>query len=213
MTSASSSETAGPGRADAGRADPGRGSNLAGRYAIALYDLAAEQGVLDQTVEQVTALDRLLRTAPEIRKVITTPTIRQDEARSAFDAALAAEGFSELIRRFVGTAIANRRLRQLPELTTGFLAHVAEKRGIVVADVNTAHPLTDTQKVQLTARLTEAGYPKVELREHVDPELLGGLVVKIGARLYDTSLRSRLQRLRHAMRQPQPGQSMTKGAA
>lgn len=208
MTSASSSEAAVSGAADAGRA-----SNLSRRYAIALYDLAAERNALDETVEQMTALDHLLRTAPEIRRVIETPTIRIDEAEGAFDAALAEQGVGDLVRRFVATAIVNRRLRQLPELTGGFLAHVAEKRGIVVADVTTAHPLTDTQKVQLTARLTEAGYPRVELREHVDPELLGGLVVRIGARLYDTSLKSRLQRLRHAMRQRRHGQSMTKGAA
>jgi F-type H+-transporting ATPase subunit delta len=77
---------------------------------------------------------------------------------------------------------------------------VDEKRGVVTAEAASAHPLTDVQRQQLRARLIEAGYGNVNIQEQVDPSLLGGLVVKIGARVYDTSLKSRLQRLQYAMK-------------
>ena len=81
-----------------------------------------------------------------------------------------------------------------------FAALVASKRGIVVAHVTSAHPLSDVQRTQLRARMIEAGYGTVNIEDRVDPSLLGGLVVRVGARLYDTSLKSRLQRLQYAMK-------------
>ena len=77
---------------------------------------------------------------------------------------------------------------------------MAERRGIITAHVASAHPLSDVQRQQLRARLIEAGYGNVNIIEAVEPDLLGGLVVRIGARLYDTSLKSRLQRLQYAMK-------------
>ena len=77
---------------------------------------------------------------------------------------------------------------------------MAERRGIITAHVATAHPLSDVQRQQFRARLIEAGYGNVNIIEAVDPDLLGGLVVRIGARLYDTCLKSRLQRLQYAMK-------------
>ena len=77
---------------------------------------------------------------------------------------------------------------------------MAQKRGVIVAQVASAHPLSNVQREQLRARLIEAGYGSVNIQDKVDPSLLGGLVVRIGARLYDTSLKSRLQRLQYAMK-------------
>ena len=94
----------------------------------------------------------------------------------------------------------NRRLGALRQIVGAFGALVADKRGIVTAHVASAHPLSDVQRQQLRARLIEAGYGNVNINEQVDPGLLGGLVLKIGARLYDTSLKSRLQRLQFAMK-------------
>ena len=94
----------------------------------------------------------------------------------------------------------NRRLSALRSIVNAFAALVAQKRGIIIAEVTSAHALTDVQENQLRARLIEAGYGQVNIQKHIDPSLLGGLVVKIGARLYDTSLKSRLQRLQYAMK-------------
>jgi F-type H+-transporting ATPase subunit delta len=100
----------------------------------------------------------------------------------------------------VGVVAANRRLRSLRQIVTAFASLVAERRGIVTAHVASAHPLTDVQRQQLRARLIEAGFGNVNILESVEPDLLGGLVVRVGARLYDTSLKSRLQRLQYAMK-------------
>ena len=101
---------------------------------------------------------------------------------------------------FVGVVANNRRLRNLREIVAAFLALVAEKRGVVTAVVVTAHPLGNVQEQQLRARLIEAGYGNVEISKELDPALLGGMVVRIGSRLYDTSLKSRLQRLQYALK-------------
>jgi F-type H+-transporting ATPase subunit delta len=174
--------------------------DLANRYASALYELADEQGVLDDTSDQMETLGRLISEAPDLKRLIESRTIDARQGTEAMDAVLAEQGFSPLIRHFVGVVTANRRLGDLPGLIQGFAAYVAEKRGVITAEVATAHPLTDTQRVQLTARLATAGYGRVALREKVDPSLLGGMTLKIGARLYDTSLKSRLQRLNYAMK-------------
>jgi len=104
------------------------------------------------------------------------------------------------VRDFVGVIAANRRLRALRQIVAAFADLVAQRRGIITAHVASAHPLNDLQRQQLRARLIEAGYGNVNIHEAVEPDLLGGLVVRIGARLYDTSLKSRLQRLQYAMK-------------
>jgi F-type H+-transporting ATPase subunit delta len=96
--------------------------------------------------------------------------------------------------------ITNRRLAALPQVAHAFGALLAERRGQQTAEVTSAHPLSDTQRAQIVARLTEAGFPGVKLVEHVDPSILGGLIVRIGSRLYDNSIKSKLQRLQYAMK-------------
>lgn len=96
--------------------------------------------------------------------------------------------------------IANRRLNEFPAVAASFGAKLAERRGQLVAAVTTAFPLTDTQRAQVVARLTEGGYSGVKLAETVDRTILGGLIVRIGSRLYDNSLKSKLQRLQYAMK-------------
>jgi F-type H+-transporting ATPase subunit delta len=173
---------------------------LTNRYAIALYALADEQNALDETVEQMDALGRLIRESDEFRSVVETHVLDARQATGPVDEVLRQQGFSTLIRHFVGVVIANRRLKDLPALTTGFADYVATRRGEVVASVASAYPLTDLQRVQLRARLAQAGYSSVRLDEAVDPSLLGGLTLKIGPKLYDTSLKSRLQRLQYSLK-------------
>jgi len=100
----------------------------------------------------------------------------------------------------VGVVAANRRLKALREIVSAFAALVALRRGVITAHVASAHPLNDVQRQSLRARLIEAGFGNVDIHERVEPDLLGGLVVRIGARLFDASLKSRLQRLQYAMR-------------
>jgi len=176
------------------------GGQLAERYANALYAQADETGALDQTVSEMDALGRLIDTTPDFRRLLDSPLIDVTQARGAATAVLQQQGFGKLVQDFVGVIANNRRLGALRGIVAGFATLVAQKRGVVVATVVSAHPLTDVQRGQLSARLIEAGYGTVNIQDSVDPSLLGGLVVRIGARLYDTSLKSRLQRLQYAMK-------------
>ena len=173
---------------------------LTSRYATALYDLADEQHVLDEVVDQMNGLGRLIDASPDLRALVSSPLIDVQSGGKAIQAVLAEQGFGKTVRDFVGVVTGNRRLPALRAIVTEFAALAAEKRGVVVAQVTTAHELTDTQEQQLRARLIESGFGNVDIVKSVDPSLLGGLVLRIGARLYDSSLKSRLQRLQYAMK-------------
>ncbi len=176
------------------------GGGVADRYATALYSLADDERALDETVRQMARLGELIDGSADFRRLLASPLIDIREGVAASRAVLEQEGFSPLIVRFVGVVAANRRLTILRQIVATFAALVAARRGLVTAEVTTAHPLTDVQRESLRARLIEAGYGNVNFREQVDPSLLGGLVVRVGSRLFDSSLRSRLHRLKFAMK-------------
>jgi F-type H+-transporting ATPase subunit delta len=183
-----------------GGATISHGGGLAGRYAAALYSLAEDDRVLDDTVWQMQGLAQLIDTTPDFRRLLDSPLIDIKQGMEATQAVLTNQGFSPLVIRFVAVVAGNRRLRQLRAIVSAFAALVAEKRGVVTAQVATAHRLSDVQREQLRARLIEAGYGQVNIEEQVDASLLGGLVVRVGARLFDSSIKSRLQRLQFAMK-------------
>lgn len=176
-------------------------SPIANRYAAALYEVADDGRLLDEVVDQADALGRLIDGSAPLRALLADPVLDVAQGRSAVLAVLEQQGFGDVLRRFVGTVAGNRRLSDLRAILAGFAALVADRRGVVAAEVASAHPLTDLQRTQLRARLTEAGYGRVDIRERVEGDLLGGLVVRVGAKLYDASLRSRLARLHHAMKE------------
>ncbi len=176
------------------------GGGLADCYATALYAHASDQQQLDLVVSQMDGLGRLIDQSADLRRLLGSPLIDVVTAQKALRAALEGQGFHKIVLDFVSVMVVNRRMRVLRTVISTFAALVAAKRGVVVAQVESAHPLTDVQEQQLRARLIEAGYGNVDIVRKVDPSLLGGLVVKIGARLYDSSLKSRLQRLQYAMK-------------
>ncbi len=176
------------------------GGGLTERYAAALYAHASDQQQLDLVVEQMDALGRLIDSNNDIKRLLRSPLIDVNTAHKALRAALEAQGFGKIVLDLVGVVVTNRRMGALRGIVAAFAALVAEKRGVVVAQVESAHPLTDVQEQQLRARLIEAGYGNVNIIKKVDPALLGGLVVRVGARLFDSSLKSRLQRLQYAMK-------------
>jgi len=177
-----------------------KGGGLADRYAAALYAHADESGALDDVVYQMENLGRLIDGSADFRRLIESPLIDVTTGTKATLAVLENHGFGKQVRDFVGVISTNRRLRALREIVEAFATLVADRRGIITAHVASAIPMHDLQRQQLRARLIEAGYGNVNIQESVQPDLLGGLVIRIGARLYDTSLKSRLQRLRYAMK-------------
>lgn len=176
------------------------GGGLTDRYATALYSLAGDQSSLDLVVDQMDGLGRLIDESPILRRLLGSPLIDVNTAQKAIHEVLEGQGFSKVVMDFVGVVTANRRLGALRAIVAAFAVLVAQKRGIVAAEVTSAHPLSDVQEQQLRARLIESGYGEVNIVKRVDESILGGLIVKIGARLYDTSIKSRLQRLQYAMK-------------
>jgi F-type H+-transporting ATPase subunit delta len=173
---------------------------MADRYAAALYAHAEDINSLGPVIADMESLGWLIDQSADFRRLMGSPLIDVNQARAAAMAVLLQEGFGKPVQDFVGVVTNNRRLRSLRDIVTAFAALVAAKRGIITAHVSTAHPLSDLQRQQLLAWLIEAGYGNVNIAETVDRALLGGMVVSIGARLYDTSLKSRLQRLQFAMK-------------
>jgi len=178
----------------------GAETGLSARYAAALYALAFERNALNGVVEQMAALGRLISESPALKALLANPLTDLTKAGPALNEALAAQGVGELVRNFVGVVVANRRLRDLAVLVQGFAAYAAAKRGELPVTVTTAHRLSDVQRTQLLARLTEAGFGNVLLSERVDATLLGGLVLRAGTKIYDTSLKSRLNRLNYSLK-------------
>ena len=178
----------------------GPAAGLARRYAQALLDLARERKEVDRIASDVEALLALWRDDAPFRAFIADPRLDSAQQRKGAFAILDRAGIGGDVRNLVGVLVNNRRLAALPEVAQSFGTLLAAQRGQEIAEVTTAHPLTDTQRSQVVARLTEAGYSNVRLHEQVDPSILGGLIVKIGSRLYDTSIKSRLQRLSYAMK-------------
>ena len=180
-------------------------TGLAGRYAQALLALAddrrqADPGATDRIAGDLDRLFALWRDDADFRAFVADPRLdAQAQRRGAFGV-LERVGVGEEVRNLLGVLIANRRLSALPQVAQAFGALLAGRRGQQTAEVTSAHPLTDTQRAQITARLTEAGYSGVRLTERVDPSILGGLIVRIGSRLYDSSIKSKLQRMQYALK-------------
>ena len=176
-------------------------SGVAGRYASALFDLADSARALDQVAQDLTSFRRLVGESTDLARLIGSPIIGREIQGKALLAVLDAAGIQGLTRKFVGLVTANGRARDLPAMASAFLSELARRRGETSATVTSAVPLTAQQQQQLSEALRSVlGGAKVSIDAHVDPDILGGLVVKVGSRLFDSSIRSKLQRLQLAMK-------------
>jgi F-type H+-transporting ATPase subunit delta len=176
-------------------------SGVAGRYASALFDLADETKSLDKVAQDLATFRRLLEESADLNRLVASPVISRALQGKALLAVLDAAGISGLTRNFIGTVAANGRARDLPAMASAFLAELARRRGETTATVTTAVPLSPAQLQQLGDSLRSVlGSNKVSIDARVEPDILGGLVVKVGSRLFDSSVRSKLQRLQLAMK-------------
>jgi len=175
-------------------------ASLAGRYASALFELAAEAGTVSAVESDLETLAEALHESPELRALIKNPEV----SREALGRVLASLGtqlnLSELTRNFLGVLAQNRRAAELPKVIRAFQSIAAAQRGEVTAEVASAHALTDEQLSTLEQKLRARQGRTVKLKTRVDPELLGGLVVTIGSQRIDSSIRSRLNSLAQAMK-------------
>jgi len=175
-------------------------ASLAGRYASALFELASEAGTVTAVESDLDTLGRALTESADLRALTTNPEIGRGAQGAAIDGVAGVLGISELTKRFLGVLAQNRRLAQLPKVVQAFRAIAAAQRGEVTAEATSAHALTDAQIEQLKQKLTAREGRTVKLTTKVDPDLLGGLVVTIGSKRIDGSIRTRLNSLAQAMK-------------
>jgi len=175
-------------------------ASLAGRYASALYELANEQGQVAAVEGDLERLADALRESADFAALIRNPQVGREDAARAMVAVGQVLGISPLTANFLGVIAGNRRLSALPDIVRAFAAIAAAARNEVTAQVTSAHPLDDAQVAALAEKLTARAGKSVKLKTAVDPEILGGLVVKIGSQMLDSSIRTRLNSLAQAMK-------------
>ncbi len=175
-------------------------ASLAGRYAIALFELADEQKALDTVAASLAAVREALAQSEEFRALTTSPLIGRDDKVRAVAAAAEAMKLDPITANFLGVLARNRRLAQLDGVIRAFFILAARHRGEISAEVVSAHPLDDAQVDALRNNLRTRYGSDIAVDLQVDPAILGGLVVKIGSRMIDGSIRTKLNNLALAMK-------------
>ncbi|HVB16010.1 MAG TPA: F0F1 ATP synthase subunit delta [Stellaceae bacterium] len=175
-------------------------SGLAERYAAALFELAEERYALDAVANDLRELRTMLRDSADLSRLLRSPVLSRQEQGKAIATLASYAGLSKLTRDFLGVVAGNRRLFAVPAMVEAYLKKLADRRGEVTAEVTVARPLDETRQAALLEQLRRAVGARVAVEIRVDPGLLGGMIVKVGSRMVDASLNSRLQRLRLAMK-------------
>jgi F-type H+-transporting ATPase subunit delta len=174
---------------------------LAGRYAGALYALADEAGKIDAVVADLTDLAEIISANDEVKTLVGSPAISWADQTNAMTAIMEKGGADALTVKFVGTVALNGRLHALTRIISAFLAEHARRRGEVSAEVISAIALDKARRARVEKAVAKlAGSDKISLTMSVDASLIGGLVVRIGSRMIDTSIRTKLNRLETAMK-------------
>lgn len=176
-------------------------SGVAGRYATALFELAEAQGALDAVASDLGRISSMLAASGDLTRLVRSPIYSAEDQGRAFAALLDKAGISGLVKNFVGLVIKNRRLFALPDMISAYSSILAHKRGEMTAQVTSAHALNDAQVESLKAALKSATGRDVRIDTKVDAGLLGGLIVKVGSRMIDSSLRTKLNSLKIAMKE------------
>lgn len=174
---------------------------IAARYAGAMFDLAAESGALQALEADVDALEAALAASADLREVIASPVLSREDQGRAIAAVAAKLNFSELTANTLALMATKRRLFSLPQLVQDLRARIAEAKGEVTAEVTSAVALTAEQAEALAQTLKATVGKTVKLNTTVDESLIGGLVVKVGSKMIDTSIRSKLNSLQNAMKE------------
>ena len=175
-------------------------ASLAGRYAVALFDLASEAGNVSSVESDLEKLGSALGESADLAALIKNPEVSRADLGKAMGALATLLGLDKLTGNFLGVLAQNRRLAELPAMIRAFAAIAAAQRGEVTAEVASAHPLSEDQVASLQEKLKAREGRNVKIRTNVDPDLLGGLVVTIGSKRIDSSIRTRLNSLAHAMK-------------
>ena len=175
-------------------------ASLAGRYASALFDLARDERQIESVSGSLDKVKAALAGSPDLKALTTSPLVNRDNAAKAISATSEMLGLDPLTRRFLGVLAKNGRLSQLHAVIRMFGHLAAQHRGETTAEVTSAFPLNDGQVAALKANLKARGGNDVAIEAKVDPSILGGIVVRLGSRMIDASIKTKLNTLALAMK-------------
>ncbi|WP_397333618.1 MULTISPECIES: F0F1 ATP synthase subunit delta [Pacificimonas] len=173
---------------------------LGGRYAMALFDLAKEEKAETSVEDSLATLKAALADSADFRTLISSPLLDREQQRAGMDALADRMKLDPLTKKFLGVLAKNRRLAALPEIVRAYQRLAAAARGEITAEVTSAHELSEDQKGALKTMLRARYHQDVALDANVDPKILGGLIVKVGSRLVDSSLKTKLDNIGRAMK-------------
>lgn len=176
-------------------------SGVAGRYALALFDLALEEKALDEAETALGQFDEALAASEDLRRLVKSPVFTTEEQSRALAAVLDKLKITGLTANFLKLVAKNRRLFAVPDMIAAFKTLLAQHRGEASAEVTSAVALEEGQVRALKQALKAALDKDVQLTTKVDPSILGGLIVKVGSRMIDSSLLTRLNNMKHAMKE------------
>jgi F-type H+-transporting ATPase subunit delta len=176
-------------------------SGMAGRYATALFELARDGNAIDAVRADLDRFDALVAESADLARLVRSPVFSADEQLQGLSAVLERAGIGGLAARFLKLVTSNRRLFAVRDMVKAYRELVAAHKGEATAEVTVAEPLKDEHIETLRAALKTVSGKQVDLAIKIDPAIIGGLVVKLGSRMVDTSLRSRLNAIRQVMKE------------
>jgi F-type H+-transporting ATPase subunit delta len=174
---------------------------VSGRYATALFELARDQKVVDEVKADLDKFEALLNESADLKRLVRSPVFAADAQSKALSAVLAKAGIAGISANFLKVLTANRRLFAVSDVIRAYRALVAKFKGETSADVTVAEALSDKNLDALKVALKSVTGKDVALNVKVDPSIIGGLVVKLGSRMVDGSLRTKLNSIKHAMKE------------
>jgi F-type H+-transporting ATPase subunit delta len=174
---------------------------MAGRYATALFELALEANAIEAVKDELDRFDALIAESADLTRLVRSPVFSADEQLQALSAVLDRAGIRGLAANFLKLVVSNRRLFAVRDMIKAFRNLVAQHKGEATAEVTVAETLKDQHVEALRAALKSFTGKDIDLDVKVDPAILGGLVVKLGSRMVDNSLRTKLNAMKHAMKE------------
>jgi F-type H+-transporting ATPase subunit delta len=174
---------------------------MAGRYATALFELALDDNAVDAVSADLARFNGLIDQSGDLARLVRSPVFSSDEQTRALAAVLDKTGIGGLPAKFLKLVASNRRLFAVREMIRAYAALVARHRGELTAQVTVAEPLSDTHRAAVQDALKSVTGKDVGLDVKVDPAIIGGLVVRLGSRMVDSSLRTKLNSIKHAMKE------------
>ncbi len=177
-------------------------SGMAGRYAGALFDLALEQKAVDQVKKDLEQFDAMIEGSADLNRLVRSPVFGVDEQLKALGAILAKAGIGGIAGNFLRVVTTNRRLFAVRSIIRGYRQLVARHKGEISAQITVAEKLSDANLDALKSALKSVtGGKDIDLDINIDPAIIGGLVVKVGSRMIDSSLRTKLNAIKFAMKE------------